>query len=421
MTGRAQRRRRLGRDFWLYFTGQLVSQVGSSFTLFALPLLVFKLTGSATNLAITTISEFLPYLLFGLLLGAVVDRVDRRRMMVRVELARAAVITTLPALFVAGHLPVAAIYAVGIVQATFGILFVAGEFTAVPALVDGDDLVAANARVMATNFTGQVVGPMLAGALVAVMPVADLLFVDAGTFLLSAATLAVIRRSFDGSARESAGAGRRGLWADAAAGLAYVWRHPVLRTVSIMMALVNLVGTTTGTQLVLFAKHLFSASDSEVAWLFAAGAAGVVAVTSLAGPLRRRLPWAATTLGALAASGLATTGMALVGSYAGALVLWALASGFGLLINVNTASLRQAIVPTHLYGRVISVAGVLAWSAIPVGALAGAQVIKAVGVAAVYGGIGVVTVGIAAGFAFSPLRRADRYLAEAGEHRPAAA
>ena len=68
-------RRTLGRDFWLYFSGQLTSQVGNSFTLFALPLLVFKLTHSATNLALTTASNFVPYLLFGLVLGALVDLV----------------------------------------------------------------------------------------------------------------------------------------------------------------------------------------------------------------------------------------------------------------------------------------------------------------------------------------------------------
>jgi MFS family permease len=72
-------RHSLGRDFWLYFSGQLISQVGSSFTLFALPLLVFKLTDSATSLGLTTVANLLPYLLFGLVLGALADRVDRKR------------------------------------------------------------------------------------------------------------------------------------------------------------------------------------------------------------------------------------------------------------------------------------------------------------------------------------------------------
>ena len=95
----------LGRDFWLYFSGQLVSQVGSSFTLFALPLLVFKLTGSATDLALTTAAKFVPYLLFGLVLGAFVDRLDRRRMMLLTDVARAAVIAVLPGDAAAGAGP----------------------------------------------------------------------------------------------------------------------------------------------------------------------------------------------------------------------------------------------------------------------------------------------------------------------------
>src|ERR1700749_3208441 len=103
---------RLGRDFWLYFSGQAVSQLGSSFTVSALPLLVFKLTGSATNLALTTAAEMVPYLLFGLVLGALVDRVDRRRMMLLTDVGRAVVILVLPALALTGTLQVPDIYAV---------------------------------------------------------------------------------------------------------------------------------------------------------------------------------------------------------------------------------------------------------------------------------------------------------------------
>jgi hypothetical protein len=97
-----------------------------------------------------------------------------------------------------------------------------------------------------------------------------------------------------------------------------------------------------------------------------------------------------------------------------ALVLWAGNNGFGLLLNINTGSLRQAIVPNHLLGRVMSIAGVLAWSAIPLGALAGAAVIKATDdVAVVYFGMGISTAVIAAAFWFSPIRHGERYLAEA--------
>lgn len=97
-------RARLGRDFWFYFSGQAVSQLGGSFTTFALPLLVFKLTHSATNLALATAAEFVPYLLFGLLLGAIVDRFDRKRLMLGSDIAQALVTAVIPVLAIGGLL-----------------------------------------------------------------------------------------------------------------------------------------------------------------------------------------------------------------------------------------------------------------------------------------------------------------------------
>jgi MFS family permease len=411
--------RSLGRDFWLYFSGQTVSQLGTSFTLFAMPLLVFKLTHSATNLAITTAAEFVPYLLFGLLLGAVVDRVDRRRMMLSTDVARAAVIAVLPVLSVLGVLAVWQIYVVTFTQSTLGILFDCGQFAAIPALVGEEELVTANARIMATNNVGPILGPSLAGALVAFVPVAQLLFVDAASFLVSAGSLAVIRRSFNAGAEPTVrdGSRVRRLLADVREGLGYVWRHPVLRSISIMMALINFVDATAGTQLVLFAVRVLHASSSEVGFLFASGAAGIVVVSLAAGPIRRRLSFAVTALGALVVSGLALTAMALVHSYPAALVLWGASSGFGLLLNINTGALRQAIVPPQLFGRVVSVAQVLAWSAIPLGAIAGAAAIDAVGVTTVYASIGVLGAAIALGFGFTAVGKGDRYLAEAAARR----
>jgi hypothetical protein len=415
VTPPAKPRHTLGRDFWLYFGGQLISQVGSSFTLFALPLLVFKLTHSATNLALTTASNILPYPLFGLVLGALVDRVNRKRMMLITDVARGCVILALPLLALSGTLRVQAIYGVAFVQSTLGILFDCGEFAAVPSLVGRDDLVAANARIMATNSAGQVLGPILAGVLVTLMSPANLLFFDAASFLVSAASLAVIRRSFNApNPSTPPSAGISGVLADVRAGLKYVWSHPVLRSISLMMALINFVAATEISQLVLFAKRVLGASDSQVALLFAAGAAGVVIVSMAAAPIRRRLTFAVTALGALVVSGLAVTAMALIRSYPAALVLWAMSAGFGLLLNINTGSLRQAIVPSHMYGRIISVAGVLAWSAIPLGALAGAAAIQLSGsVADVYAVTGGLTALIALSFAFSPVRDGDRYLAQA--------
>jgi MFS family permease len=111
------------------------------------------------------------------------------------------------------------------------------------------------------------------------------------------------------------------------------------------------------------------------------------------------------------ADGLCTIALAAVAWYPADLVIWALLSGFGILFNINTGSLRQAIVPNHMLGRVMSIAGVLAWSAIPIGTLLGGWAIQRTGnVALVYGGIGVLTVLIPFCFFFTPLGHAERYL-----------
>ncbi|HEV3014816.1 MAG TPA: MFS transporter, partial [Actinomycetota bacterium] len=304
MTPEPTRRRSwlLSGDFGRFWLGQTISNLGSSFTMFALPLLVFNLTGSPIHLGITTAAEFVPYLLFGLVIGAWVDRVDRRRLMIATDLARAAVIATIPLLAAFDALSVGWIYAVAFASATLTIAFDAAEFAAIPSLVpSGDDLVTANGRVQASYSTAQIAGPLLAGLLVAVAPVQQVLLVDAASFLVSAGALAMIGRAFNAPREEGP---RRAIRQDILDGLRYVLGHPVLRNISAMMALINLVGATVYAQLVVFAKRQLEASDSQVALLYAAGSAGVVLLSLAAGPLRRRLSFSVAALGALTLDGL---------------------------------------------------------------------------------------------------------------------
>lgn len=396
-------------DFRRFWIGQVISQLGSSFTLFALPLLVYRLTRSPVNLGITTAANFVPYLLFGLVIGAWVDRVDRKRMMIAVDLLRAATVGLIPILGFLRLLEVWHVYAVAFVSSTLTIWFEAGEFAAIPSLVGQDDLVRANGRIQASYSAAQVVGPILAGLVVAIAPVYTVLLVDAASFVASAFSLALVRGSFN---REPERRERTAIHLDVLEGLRYVLRHPILRNISAMMALYNLVDATTYTQLVLFAKIRLAASDARVALLFSAGSFGVVMLGLVAGRIRRRLPFSVAALGSLVVVGILTAVFAYNRIYWLALILWGLAQGLGIFFNINTGSLRQSIVPDQLLGRVISIAGVLAWSAIPLGTLLGAFMVKWTGdVALVYAVIGGLLVLIAVGFAaFSPLGHAEEHL-----------
>src|SRR5581483_1364604 len=407
---------RLNSDFWKYWTGQTISNLGSSITLFALPLLVYKLTGSAINLGITTAAEFLPYLLFGLLLGAWMDRVERKRMMILTDLARALVIGSIPLMAMFGALTVWWIYGVGFIHASLTICFEAGQFAAIPALVNQDDLVTANGRIQASYSGASVLGPLLAGALVAVMPISGLMTFDAGSFLISALTLGLIKKSFNAS--PSTNGERKSIGHDVIEGLRYVLKHPVLRNISLMMALVNFVGATVGAQLVLFVKEQFQANDTQVSLFFSAGSVGIVVLALAAGPLRKHFSFSRVALSALMMDGLLTMALAFMHWYWLALVCWALIAGAGILFNINTASLRQAIVPNHMLGRVMSIAGVLAWSAIPLGSLLGGlAIILTKNVVLVYAVIGLLTFLIPLIFSFTALGHAEKYLPQQQEEQ----
>jgi MFS family permease len=406
------RESRLSSDFLKFWAGQTISNLGSSFTQWAVPLLVYKLTHSALDLGAATAATFLPYLLFGLPLGAWMDRVNRKRAMIALDLVNAAVVFSIPLVATFGHLSVWWLYAVTFVQSTVFIAFQAGEFAAIPSLVSTDDLVTANGRIQSTYSAAQVTGPLLAGFLVSFMSIQWVMGLDAASFLISAFSLSLIERSFNVVSEEPKEATT--ILHDVREGLRYVISHPVLRNISLMMALINFVGATTFTQLVLFAHDRLDVGPRGVGALFAAGSAGVVVTGLLAGRLRRRFSFTTVAMTSLMLMGALEVVFAGVTWFWLALPLWAAASGLGILFNINTGSLRQAIVPNHLLSRILSIAAVLAWSAIPAGALIGGLVVKATGnVALVYGVIGILNICIAAFFRFfTALGDAQRYVDE---------
>lgn len=401
--------RRFSVDFWKFLFGQTVSNVGSSFTMFVLPLLVYKLTGSALNLAIIAAVEYVPQLLFGFVIGAWVDRVDRKRLMVFADVTQALVISSIPLLAVLGMLSIWWIYVVGFVSSTLWICFNTAEFATMPSLVNREDLVTANGRLQTSYSAATVAGPLLAGLLVALIPIHAVLLFDSLSFLLSAFSLILITSSFNPDAAERQRS--EGFRRDIAEGLNYVLGNPILRNTCLMMALVNGVGFTVYAQLVLFAKERLGASDTQVGLLYAAGSVGMVALALMAGPLRRRLSFSKVMLGTLMLGGVLIVLLASTRWYWTGMLLWASIWGLVILFDINSNSLWQTIVPNRLLGRVQSVVNVLSWSAIPLGTfLGGVAIEQTQSVALVYGGIGIIIFLAALVFSFTAIGHAERYL-----------
>jgi MFS family permease len=396
-------------DFWKFWTGQTISTLGGSFTGFALPLLIFHLTGSSLNLALTVVATVLPYLLFGLVIGAWVDRVNRKRVMVVMDLTRALVVASIPLAAVQGLLSVWWIYAVAFLNSALTIGFDAANFAAVPSLVRREDLVTANGRVQAGYSIAKVGGPLLGGLLIMVVPLPMLLLLDALSFLVSAGSLVLITTSFN-TTPDGRQAPMR-LRQDIAEGLRYVLKHPILSWLTLLLLLVNFILPTSSAQLVLFAKHWFAASDPQVGLLYAGGSFGTVVCSLVAGRFRKRWSLGTLALGALMMEGAFTALTTVTHWYWVLLLLWALRGGADVLFTITSYSLAQTAVPNQLLGRVITVVRVLTWSTASLGALLGGLAIERThNVGLVYAVIGLLLFGMTLTFYLTPLGRTERYL-----------
>ena len=408
-----------GREFRKFLVGQTISNLGSAFTMFALPLIVFELTDSALSLAFTAVVEYVPYILFGLLIGGWVDRFGTKGVMIFAEVAQAAVISSIPLLAVVGALEVWWVYVAGFVSSTLWVLFNTAEFAALPGLVGPGQLMGANGSLQASYSAATLAGPLIAGALVAFAPVYLVLALDAVSSLVAAAVLGTVTLSGLGNKsalkkaamQPDAGFPRKTqgeIIAEIHEGIRYVFSRPLLRDTFLMMALINCVGFTIYAQLVLFAKRQLGATDPQVGVLYAAGGAGMILLALAAGPLRHRFSFSQVALGAPALGGLTIVALSLVDSYWAALPLWGLVWGLVILCEINSGTLVQEMVPARLLGRVKSVTSVISMSAVPLGVLAGGFAIRFTEVDIVYLAIGLMVLLISVAFIPTTVGRAAR-------------
>lgn len=382
-------------SFSRYWFGQTVSNTGSAITTFALPLLVFQLTGSAFSLGVMAAIQYVPPVLFGLHAGVIADRVERRRMMIVVDLLRCVLVGTIPLAHVLGILSVGWIFVVAFATSTLSVLFTAGRLAAVPALVGNEgDLAETNGRLTASYYLATLIGPAIGGLALVLIELPTVVAIDAATFAVSALALATIRISFSGQR----GARETTVRQEIVEGLLFVLREPKLRALAILGAIVNFGLITVLAQIVLLASTRTSASGSDIAFIFAAGACGAILAALLASRVRRRWPFEAVTAGAIVAYGASTVGLAMAANPIVVAALWAVVLGAISLYNVGATTLRQQVAPPEMLGRIVTVAMVLSYSTGIAGALLGGLILESIDIGLAFAviGVGTVVVGLSA-------------------------
>lgn len=352
---------------------RVVSFAGDSLSLVALMLHVAQTTGQALAVAALLLAgDFAPALLAPLA-GALADRFDRRRVMVRCELAQAALLV----LIALALPPLPLLLALVAVRAFAGQVFQPASRAAVPALVPAGDLEAANSALGFGTHGAEVLGPLLAAALLPLLGTAGVLLVDAASFLLSAVLLsrlpalgrppAVPRPEvpqpevpqpevpgLPAAGPEAAGlpAAGRGLLAQARHGLGYIWSTRPVRIVALGFCGVVAVNGIDDVALVVLATDTFRAGESAVALLLGAVGVGLLVGYALLARGAVRVGMPALLVAGFAVSSVGNLLTGLAGAVAAAFAVQAV-RGLGLAaMDVASNTLLQRLVPDALLGRV---------------------------------------------------------------------
>jgi len=349
----------------------------------ALPLLAASLTRDPAAVAAVAFAGRLPWLLFSLVSGALVDRLDRRRVMWQVDTGRALVVTALAAAVLLDATSIPLLVVVAFVLGTGENLFDNAAQALMPAVVPRERLEEANSRLYVAQITSaEFVGPPLGSFLFGVVAVSAPFFVDAGSFFAAAALVLAIAGVYRAPHRQPQEHAR--LTTEIGEGLRWLWSHRLLRTLAVMLGVWNLLTTASAAVFVLFATADLHVSKAGYGLLFSAGAVGSIVGSLLATRIIRWIGPGRSLLVAVVVSGLANLVVALTSSAYLVGVMGAIGSMVGIVWNVITVSLRQAIIPDELLGRVNSVYRFLGWGMMPIGAALGGAIAAAFGLRATY-------------------------------------
>jgi MFS family permease len=367
------------RRLWL---AQTLSCIGEQVTYLALPLTAaISLNATPTQMGILTAMGSLPSLVIGVAAGEVVDRHARRPILVAADLGRALLLALIPLAWVTGHLSLPLLYVIALLGGACSLFFQIAYQAFVPTLLDRARLIEGNSLLELSRSAAEVIGPTLAGGLIQVLKAPLAIAVDAASFLASAILIARIQVREAPPALATAGGT---FWRSALTGLRFVGRNASLRALAISLAAIGLANAVIEAVAILYLTRSIGLSPGVLGLVFAVGSAGFVVGALLPARLVRTLGVGPTLAASIAVVGLSDLALPLAGQDARwvalAVGLGQFFFGLGLTVfRVAQISVRQALVPDGLLGRVGGALNLLGWGIAPLGALIGGVLGQAIG------------------------------------------
>lgn len=369
-------------DFLKLWAGETVSLFGSKISELAIPLLaVLTLQASPTQMGYLLSAQFAPYLLITLFAGVWIDQRRRRPIMLMANVGRAVCLGAIPALYVVGSLRIEHLYVIVFITSFLGVFFELAYQAYLPALIRRDDLVEGNSKLQASASIAQVSGPSIAGVLIDLLSAPTVIVCDALSYLVSSFALMLIQKQeptpltrFD----------RRTMFREIYFGMKALFADPYLRPIAFEAATFNMFSLMTASVLVMYITRELQIGPSLLGFILGAGSIGALVGSMYATSSGRRFGIGQTIIGSML---LACSAPLIVPLISGSLYIVVPAllfsffiSGVGLAVsNVHVISLRQALIPKHLMGRINACYRFICSGTTPFGALLGGSLGNLIG------------------------------------------
>jgi len=383
-------------DFLKLWTAETISVFGSAITQLALPLI------AATTLDVTpfefgllTTIEFLPFILFSLPAGVWVDRLRRRPILIAGDVGRAIAIASIPVAFAFDALTIWQLYVVGFVNGILTVFFDVAYQSYLPSVVERDQLVDGNSKLEITRSASQILGPGLAGILIGAFRAPFAMVLDAVSYLVSALFLTWIRRPEPPiEVHETVADGPKpSMRQEVSIGLRYVLGHRWLRNIAATTGTSNFFGNVVNAILILYLTDERGLGPEAIGFAFSVASVGFLVGALTTNRLTERLGVGRMLV--LTAVGFSLSNLPI--AFAPDALIWPALAVSGLVggfcstgWNINQVSLRQAITPPRMQGRMNATMRFIVWGTIPLGAILGGALGSLIGLHAtiVVGAIG---------------------------------